>query len=802
MRFKINHSAIPISAITRKGGVDGYLGTGGYLSNLRGSSAPTWSTPAIRQEHPEENPYLSAPRFVDDLELPSIGGMIGRAWDIWGIEAVAVEHRQRLVDGLHPLTGAKVVRATKGRAEYTSIHEFVFTLPKELSLFLDRPEVAEALRLGMTRAFQDLESRAVAGGHRDPHPVAGIAGEWWLHLAGRGADGKKTREGKGGVPHVHVHACLYALAPLSNVHTHVVGRKSKRHPERERKAKATDHARIDVKRIFSNTRDGPRLESLVAETVVEHLRRSGWRLTPPPIGECPGVGLVGWTIICPDGRRPNQALVERFSPRRLQIDASRGRARSEKLTIPLKQKLAWTHQFSALHAYAVQTAPPLVGVGSGASLLRRTYQEIHYERRRHHAWIRELAGGGGSRAASAPGQDLHRQPGEAEVYRELLVPGGGRLGGPKAGRITGATDDLPGPAPVDESIRAPADCVVRADGRTVYEWALLPPGSDIDLGGADPQDRRPGTTLRLGSPGMSEGAGGRGWDATHHHSSATQRSERMRNSLRAGGTPEALPGGGAGPRGVDPGSSLESKTFDPAAGRIVIAEGHEKNRNPGPLWTQIVAYASSDAVSVGLQLPTTFVVGDRIAQISVASTIVGRERQVAGMPPDAQSISTTRGIIRLESWEASASASIPLESWPRLRNLAHRPLRALDEAHPEVGEVLINSGKNRWASLKVAAMAAVAWLVRRLGIPLAGQPKIGTAGETPVLEVTGELLPYNLTPGMLRVSDAPPTPSICGPRLGPLEDIETRERKRRLGSVRPEVGGGTVPQPKRRLPGR
>ena len=286
------------------------MGASGYLGNTRVAVTPLWSQghPGSRStgelapsmEFPAHLPspndevmasfcmageplvgaYLGAPRFVGESLLPSIGGPIGLAWQHWGIAVVTDEHRQRLVDGLHPVTGEKVVRESRGKAEYTPIHEFVLTVPKELSLFLDRPEVAEGLRLGMVQVFRDIEARAVAGGHRDPLPVAGLAGEWSLHLAGRGLDGQKPEPGKGGVPHQHIHLDVFSVAPLRDPRTHAVGRKSKRHPERNRKTKTTDHGRFDAQRALANRVDGPRLEALLAGTVIDHPERLGvrWRL--------------------------------------------------------------------------------------------------------------------------------------------------------------------------------------------------------------------------------------------------------------------------------------------------------------------------------------------------------------------------------------------------------------------------------------------------------------------------------------------------------------------------------------------
>lgn len=810
MRFTIEYIAIRTADIVQKGGIKNYMGSGGYLEGARTSAVPAWPTSASVHGSFDDSspsiedsvPYLGAPRFIGEVMHPSIGGLIGGAWKYWGIEEVTAEHRQRLVDGLHPVTGEKIVRASRGKADYTPIHEFVFTVPKELSLFLDRPEVAEGLRLGMARAFQDIEDRAVAAGHRDPLPVAGLAGEWWLHLAGRGADGQKPESGKGGVPHVHIHADIFAVAPLQTPRTHSVGRKSRRHPERERKTKTTDHGRFDARRAFANQEDGPRLEALLAETVIEHLRRAGWTLAPPPIGECPGVGLVGWTIIAPDGRRPSQSMVEAASPRRRQIDKVRGKPRAPKLTLAVQKRIAWARRYSELLISAAQTAPPLIGVGSNAQLIRNTMKEIHHEQQRHQLRTRTFARTGRFPLVPAPNPTHIGRPHDTGADRDLFVPAIGRIEKPLAGRIAGWAGQLPGPPVLGDALHPRAEVVGRQDHKVGSDGSSRPAEPGVNLGGPSAADMRSRPSVRLGFSGMPGGPGGGGRDEACLHPPSDQPSGGNRDRLRTHDTSQGIPGQGPDPRRLGGWSGLERETSDIPLGRPVTAPDRSGSMTPVSINTRVMAYASSDADALGFDLPLAFGGGNRVEQISVAADIVDLERRAKGRTLEPLPVSKARGIIRLESWEASASANIPVESWPRLRNLAHRPLRNLDPENPEIGEVRINASKDLWRSFKDAAMAAAAWLGRQLGISFPGQRSPRIAPKLPVPEPAMEVEPYPLTPEMLDVLVVPPAIPAPGSHLETPAETDARERKKRIEQVRADFGNETYHPPRWKLPGR
>lgn len=809
MRFKINYDAIQIAAILRTGGINGYLGSGGYLEGARTSAAPVWSTqptvpgsfgdPGPATDHSE--PYLGSPRFIGEVMHPSIGGLIGSAWRHWGIEAVTAEHRQRLVDGLHPVSGEKVVRASRGKAEYTPIHELVFTIPKELSLFLDRPEVAEGLRLGMVRVFQDIEDRAVAAGHRDPLPVVGLAGEWWLHFAGRGADGQKPEAGKGGVPHMHIHVDIFAVAPLHEPRTHAVGRKSKRHPERVRKTKTTDHGRFDARRAFANQEDGPRLEALLAGTVIEHLRKSGWTLAPPPIGECPGVGLVGWTIIAPDGRRPTQSMVQASSPRRIQIDQVHRRQALPKTGINARKRIMWARRYSEFLISTAQVAPPLIGIGSNAQYIRNAMKEIQHERQFHEFRTRTFARTGRFPLVSSPGPAHVGRPHDAGLDPELFGPAIGRIEKPLIGRIAGWAGELPGPSVLGHALQAGTEDLGRQDHSIGSDGPSHPAEHDLNLGGPGDPDLRPRPSVRFGVPGLPGGLGGSGWNEAGLHSASDQPGGGDHHRVRPGDSSQGIPGEGLDPRGVGGWGRMEGEAPDAAIGGPLKLDAL-RGMALASISDRVLAYASSDADALGYDLPSPFAWDDRVEQISLAAEIVALERQDNGWKPESPPVSEARGIIRLESWEASASAQIPVESWPRLRSLAHRPLRNLNPKNPEIGEVRVNASKDLWVSFRDAAKAAVAWLGRQLGISLPGQGSSSAVSKTSVPDPAVEVKPYALTPEMLDVLEVPPALPTLGPRFETPQEGDAWEHKKRVGHMKPDVEAEIYQPPRWKLPGR
>ena len=719
---------------------------------------------------------------------PSIGGLIGNAWRYWGIEAVTAEHRQRLVDGLHPVTGAKVVRASRGKADYTPIHEFVFSVPKELSLFLDLPEVVEGLRLGLHRVFKDIEDRAMAAGHRNPLPVAGLAGEWWLHLAGRGADGQKPDQGKGGVPHMHIHTCVFSVAPLQTPRTHAVGRKSKCHPERERKTKTTDHGRFDARRGFANPEDGPRLEALLAETVIEHLRRSGWTLAPPPIGECPGVGLVGWTIIAPDGRRPTQSMVEASSPRRIQISQARERPTLQKMATSARTRITWAHRYSEFLISSVQTAPPLIGIGSNAQHIRDVMKEIRNERQFHEFRTRAFARTGRFPLVPAPIPSHIGRPHDTGVDPELFGPAIGRIEKPFVGRIAGWAGKLPGPPIVGHALYSRAEDLGRKDHGVGSDGSSRPAEPEINLGDPGVADLRPRSSMRSGVPGVPGGSGSGRWDEARLHSSPDQPGGGDRDRVRTCDSPPGAPSECFDPWSVGERSRVEGEATNASnGGPVTISDGLESVASAS-ISSRVLAYASSDAGALGYDLPSPFAWEDRAEQISLATEIVALERQENGLMPDSLPVSEARGIIRLESWEASASAQIPVESWPRLRNLAYRPLRDLDPKNPGIGEVRISASKNLWATFRDAARAAVAWLGRQLGMPCPRAWDNEVDSNSSMLEPDMGVRPCILTPEMLDAPEVPPSIPTLGPHFEVPEAGRPREHFNEVGQMKSEMG--------------
>jgi hypothetical protein len=247
---------------------------------------------------------------------------------------------------------------------------------------------------------------------------------------------------------------------------------------------------------------------------------------------------------------------------------------------------------------------------------------------------------------------------------------------------------------------------------------------------------------------------------------------------------------------------MEGEASDVTLGRPVTAPDRSESTTPVSISTQVIAYASSDADALGFALPLIFARGNRGEQISVAADIVELEREAKGWKMEPLPVSAARGVIRMESWEASASANIPVESWPRLRDLAHRPLRNLDPEKPEIGEVRINASKDIWKSFKDAARAAVAWLGRQLGISLPGQgiPRINSKPSMP--EPSIEVKPYVLTPEMLDAPEVPPAMPALGPYFETPEETDARERKMRVGQMKPDIGVETYQTPRWKLPGR
>lgn len=710
-RFTIKHLPITTAKVQQHDGILGYLGTGGYLLQERNLGGST-----LHQDRTES--YLSAPRVVDASTHLSIGGCIGHAWEVWGIDAVTDEHRQRLADGNHPVTGEKVVRRSGGKANYTLVHEFVFTFPKELSLFIGRPELAEGIELGMKRVVEDMESRAHAAGHQNPVRVAGLAGEWRFHPVGRGADGARPDQGLGGVPQMHIHNLIYSVAPLESPRTHVVGRISKQHPERGRKTKTIDHGRIDARRLFANREDAPRLEALFARTVIDYLRKNGWTLQPPAIGSCPGVGLVGWEIITPDGQRPTQAMVDAASPRRRQIEAARSRPKSPALIQSAKKKIAWTIRNLEFQISSGQEPAPLIGVGHLSDHMRFLTKEGLHERRLHQQRTRDLARTRRLRSIPEPTQPDLERPDHSGGDSEAFVPAIGKLEKPMAGRVAGWSGKLPGPSSLDSSLRGRPEALGTTNNGIAEIGSSVPIEHTVSLGGSGISSRR-SESLRPSDPsGLRREAGGRGRDAAHVYRSPGGQGPWDSDSTRADGHVEPKPGNGPSSRSL--GRRVGMRWEDLNAAPFGVLAGlklHDWLNDPAQQ-ARFLDYIRLDAEVLpsdapgGVWTPSMLEAVEKSPYAMGLSLVLHEYLERCG-ELDSLGDVKSRGMVRLESWLAATEGELPLSIWPKMRPLTHRELKRTDPEHPAAGELCYIPSKGLWLPFQDAMHSAVESLKRR-----------------------------------------------------------------------------------------
>lgn len=769
-RFTIKHLPITIAKVQQHGGILGYLGSGGYLMKERNPDDS-----GFHQDRPE--PYLSAPRVVDASTHLPVGGLVGRAWKVWGIEVVTDEHRQRLAEGNHPVTGEKVVRRSQGKANYTLVHEFDFTFPKELSLFIGRPELAEGIELGMKRVVEDMESRALAAGHRNPVRVAGLAAEWQLHPVGRGADGARPDQGSGGVPHMHLHGPMYSVAPLESPRTHVVGRISKRHPERERKTKTIDHGRIDARRLFANREDAPRLEALFARTVIDHLRKNGWTLRPPAIGSCPGVGLVGWEIITPDGQRPTQAMVEAASPRRRQIEAARARPKSPALIQSAKKRIAWTLRNLEFHISSGQEPAPLIGVGHLSDHMRFLTKEGLHERRLHRqrtralAWIRRL------RSIPEPTQPDLERPDHSGGDSEAFVPDIGKLEKPMAGRVAGWSGKLPGPPSLDSSVRGRPEALGEANNGVVEIGSSVPVEHAVRLGDSTVSSRRSESPRPPGSFGLRSQIGDRGRHAPDVHRSPGEQDHRNSSSIRGDGHAESKPGNGAGSRSLGGGIGLRWEGLKAAPfGVLAGLSLHDWLDDPAQQ-ARFLDYIRLDAEVFPFNAPRGKWTSSMLEAVvkspyAMGLSMVLHEYLERHGELDSLGDVKSRGMIRLESWLAATDGELPLSIWPKMRQLTYLELRGTDLELPAMGDLCYAPSRGLWLPFQEASRSAVtalkgAWMRRAPSKPKVVPIPINPVPSESKLNDTGSEL-------SMTFDDAGPIVMGYLPAIETLEDIELR----------------------------
>jgi len=769
-RFTIRHLPIATAKVQQHGGIIGYIGTGGYLLKERNLGDSN-----LYQGRSES--YLSAPRVVDACGDLRIGGRIGHAWEVWGIDVVTDEHRQRLADGNHPVTGEKVVRQSRGKADYTLVHELDFTFPKELSLFVGRPELAEGIEIGMKRVVEDIESRALAAGHRNPVRVAGLAGEWQFHPMGRGADGVRPDHGPGGVPHAHVHSPIYSVAPLESPRTHAVGRISKRNPERERKTKTVDHGRFDARRAFANREDAPRLEALFAQTVIDYLRKNGWILQPPTIGSCPGVGLVGWEIITPDGQRPTQAMVDAASPRRRQIEADRARPRSPALIQSAKKRIAWTIQNLEFQISSGQEPAPLIGVGHLSDHMRFLTKEGLHERRLHQQRTRALAQIRRLQSIPEPLQlDLER-PGHSGGDSEAFVPAIGKLEKPKAGRVAGWSGKLPGSSSLDSSLRGRPEALGATNDGTAEIGSSVPVVHPVSLGGSGISSRQSESLRPPGPSGLRCEAGSRGRHAAHVHRSPGGPSPWDSGSARSDGHVEPEPGNGSGSRSLGGGGCFSRENLETASFRVLAGLSlHDWLDDPAQK-ARFLDYIRLDAEVFPFNAPRERWTSSMLEAVvkspyAMGLSLVLHEYLERYGELDSLSDVKSRGMIRLESWLAATDGELPLSIWPKMRQLTYRELRGTDLDLPAMGDLCYAPSRNLWLPFQEASRSAVtalkgAWMRRAPPKPkVAPIPINPTPSESKLNATSGELL--------MTFDDVGPIVTGYLPAVETLEDIEFR----------------------------
>lgn len=769
-RFMIKYLPITTAKVQQHGGILGYLGSGGYLMKERNPDDS-----GFHQDRPE--PYLSAPRVVDASTHLPVGGLVGRAWKVWGIEVVTDEHRQRLAEGNHPVTGEKVVRRSQGKANYTLVHEFDFTFPKELSLFIGRPELAEGIELGMKRVVEDMESRALAAGHRNPVRVAGLAAEWQLHPVGRGADGARPDQGSGGVPHMHLHGPMYSVAPLESPRTHVVGRISKRHPERERKTKTIDHGRIDARRLFANREDAPRLEALFAQTVIDHLRKNGWTLRPPAIGSCPGVGLVGWEIITPDGQRPTQAMVDAASPRRRQIEADRARPKSPALIQSAKKKIAWTLRNLEFQISSGQEPAPLIGVGHLSDHMRFLTKEGLHERRLHRQRTRALAWTRRLRSIPEPTQPDLERPDHSGGDREAFVPAIGKLEKPMAGRVAGWSSKLPGPSSLDSSLRGRPEALGATNNGTDEIGSSVPIEHPVSLGGSGISSRQSESLRPSGPSGLRYEAGSRGRHADHVHRSPGGQNPWDSGGARSDGHVESKPGNGSGPRGLGRRVGLGREDLKAAPfGVLAGLSLHDWLDDPAQQ-ARFLKYIRLDAEVLPENAPrakwTPSMLGAAVkSPYAMGLSLVLHEYLKRHGELDSLGDVNSRGVIRLESWLAATYGELPLSIWPKMRQLTYRELRGTDLDLPAMGDLCYAPSRDLWLPFQEASRSAVtalkgAWMRRAPSKPNVAPIPINPVSSESKLNDTGSEL-------SMTFDDVGPIVTGYLPTIETLEDIELR----------------------------
>lgn len=769
-RFTIKHLSITASKVQQHGGILDYLGSGGYLLQDRDPGNLT-----LHQDHPE--PYLSAPRVVGASTYVPVGGRVGRAWDVWGIEVVTDEHRQRLAEGKHPVTGEKVVRQSQGKANYTLVHEFVFTFPKELSLFIGRPELAEGIELGVRRAFEDMESRAHAAGHQSPVRVAGLAGEWLLHLVGRGADGARPDQGQGGVPQIHVHNPIYSVAPLESPRTHVVGRISKRHPERERKTKTIDHGRIDARRLFANREDAPRLEALFAQTVIDHLRKNGWTLRPPVIGSCPGVGLVGWEIITPDGQRPTQAMVDAASPRRRQIEAARTRPKSPSLIQSAKKKIAWILRNLEYQISSGQEPAPLIGVGHLSDHMRFLTKEGLHERRLYQQRTRALARARRLRSIPEPTQPDLERPDHSGGDSKAFVPAIGKLEKPMAGRVAGWSGKLPGPSSLDSSLRGRPEALGAANNGVAEVGPSASFEHAVGVGDSTVSSRESVPPRPPVPSGLRPQIGDRGQHAPDLHRSSGGQDYRNSGSVRGDGHAEPKSGNGPGSRSLGGGIGLRWENLKAAPfGVLAGLSLHDWLDDPAQQ-TRFLDYIRLDAEVFLFNAPRGKWTSSMLEAVvkspyAMGLSLVLHEYLERHGELDSLGDMKSRGMIRLESWLAATDGDLPLSIWPKMRQLTYRGLRGTDLDLPAMGDLCYAPSRGLWLPFQEASRSAVtalkgAWMRRVPSKPKVTMISINPAPSEPKLSDTGSEL-------LMTFDDVGPIVTGYLPAVETLEDIELR----------------------------
>ena len=343
-RFRAQSQHYSSKTLADKGGVRGYLGGPGKAENnyenrtqtidssflTDGASymgmerlidlppvANTPDLPPITGGHPHQG-IAQVPDWLPTVIVPKTF-YLGQAWDHFGIIGdPSVEQVERLTEGLHPISGQKIAHAGKSR-QMIALHEIVFSLPKELSLRFDHPEVMIAAEVALRAAVVRLEQLARIGNWKSGIPAKGLAVQAAIHPSGRANQ-----------PHVHAHVDIFSVAELVEPRIHFIGRKSTNNPTSERPTKTETHGRIDFQSMFSNSLRSLEIEMLFANTVLDHIRtHAPGLLVEPNIPSLPVVkypspgriklGMGNIKVLAVDGREITPLQVKVASPGRNRV---------------------------------------------------------------------------------------------------------------------------------------------------------------------------------------------------------------------------------------------------------------------------------------------------------------------------------------------------------------------------------------------------------------------------------------------------------------------------------------------------